>query len=131
MTGSHLQFSKIAIEYERPMLQVSVFDHGAQAMVNCFTQDIDLDYDGFFVISASSGQTFPQYNFVNSFDLLDPKTTQSSHHQEDSHAKKAEYEHYAESISATVADLIHIGAHEMGEDFDEWTADDLMEIIAV
>ena len=130
LTGSHLQFSKIAIEYEKPMLQVSVFDHEAQAMVHCFTQDIELDYDGFFVISASSGSVFPQYNFVNSFDLLDPKTPQTSHHQEDSHQRKAEHEHYAESIAATVSDLIHTGAHEMGEDFEDMTADELMEIIA-
>ena len=30
LTGSHLAFSKIAIEYESPTLTVSVYDHGSQ-----------------------------------------------------------------------------------------------------
>lgn len=126
-----MQFSKISIEYENPMLQVSVFDHESQAMVHCFTQDIELDYDGYFVIAASSGTVFPQYNFVNSFDLLDPKTPSTSHHMEDSHNKKAEYEHYAESIAATVSDLIHIGVEEMGEEFEDMEEDELLDMIAI
>ena len=59
LTGKHLHFSKIAIEYEKPMLTVQVYDHESQQFVHCFSQDIELDYEGFFVISASSGTVFP------------------------------------------------------------------------
>ena len=30
LTGKHLQFSMIAIEYEKPMLRVSTFDHDSK-----------------------------------------------------------------------------------------------------
>lgn len=89
LTGKHLQFSKIAIEYEKPMLRVSTYDHESQQFAHCFSQDIDLDYEGFFVISAASGTIYPQYNFVNSFKLFDPTKIKSNHHYEDSHKRRA------------------------------------------
>ena len=90
-----------------------------------------LDYEGFFVISASSGFNFPQYNFVNSFKMFDPTTPSTNHHFEDSHAMRAEHDHYARSKADTIADLIHIGAHDLGEDFEEMDTDDLLETIAI
>ena len=67
------------------MLTVSVFDQESQQYLHCFSQEINIDYEGFFVISASSGTMFPQYNFVNSFKLLDPTKASTNHHFEDSH----------------------------------------------
>ena len=130
LTGSHLQYSKVAIEYEKPMLHVSTYDHDSQQFLHCFSQDIVLDYEGFFVISASSGLNFPQYNFLNSFKVFDPTTVKSNNHFEDSHNMKAEHEHYAESMAATISDLIHIGAHDMGEDFEEMETEDMLMTIA-
>jgi len=59
LTGKHLHFSKVAIEYEKPILSVSVYDHESATFQHCFSQQINLDYEGFFVISASSGTIFP------------------------------------------------------------------------
>jgi len=95
LTGSHLQFSKIQIEYESPILSVSVFDHESQQFLHCFSQEINLYFEGFFVISASSGTIFPQYNFVNSFKMFDPTVAKTNHHFEDSHMRKAQHEQYA------------------------------------
>ena len=117
LTGNHLHFSKVAIEYEKPMLTVSTYDHDSQQFVHCFSQDIDLDYEGFFVISASAGAIFPQYNVVNSFKVFDPTVVKMSHHFEDSHARRAEHDHFASGMADTISDLIHMGAVEQGEDF--------------
>ena len=99
--------------------------------MHCFSQEITLDYEGFFVISASSGTNFPQYNFLNSFKVFDPTTVATNHHFEDSHAQRVEHDHYASSIAATISDLIHIGAHDMGEDFDDMDIDELLETVAM
>ena len=128
LTGKHLHFSKIAIEYEKPMLSVSVYDHESAQFVHCFSQDIVLDFNGFFVISASSGFAHPQYNFVNSFKVFDPTHVQSNHHFEDSHARKAEREHYALSIADTVTDLIHDQSDE--EDFLDLATEEALEVVA-
>lgn len=90
MTGSHLHFSKLQIEYEKPLLHVSTYDHESAQYVHCFSQDITLDYEGFFVVAASSGVSYPQYNYLNSFKVFDPTTVSTSHHFEDSHVLKAE-----------------------------------------
>jgi len=125
VTGD-LNFSKITIEYEKPMLNVNVWDHEAQQFVHCLSHDIELDYEGFFVIAASSGAVQPYHNYINSFELYDPTEVSTSHHYEDSHARKAEHEHYGTSIAATITDLIHDGAEEMDE--VQWNEEDLMEI---
>ena len=66
---------------------------------------------------------------MNSFELYDPTVVQTSHHYEDSHKRKAEHEHYASSISATINDLIHVGVVDMEE--DDLSEDDMMEMIAM
>ena len=62
---------------------------------------------------------------MNSFKLLDPTVAQTNHHFEDSHRKRAEHDHYAEGLSETVIDLIHMGAVDEGEDFEDLSAEDL------
>ena len=48
----------------------------------CFSYDIhDLDFNGYFAISASSGNpgvAYPVYNTVNSFKIYDPKVVSTS-----------------------------------------------------
>ena len=131
VTGGHLHFSKIAIEYEKPMLSVSVYDHDSAQFVHCFSQDINLDYEGFFAISASSGSIAPQYNFVNSFKLFDPTVIKTNHHFEDSHAMRAEHDHYGSSIAATISDLIHMGAVQTGEEFADMDTEEMVETVAI
>ena len=68
---------------------------------------------------------------MNSFKLFDPTVASTNHHFEDSHARKAEHDHYSETLANTVQDLIHMGAIESGEEFDELSGDDLRTNIAV
>ena len=76
MFGDHLHFSRIAIEYEKPLLRVSVYDHDSHEFVHCFGFNIEsIDYPGYFAISASSGSIdsiHPMYNQVNSFKIYNP-----------------------------------------------------------
>lgn len=112
------------------MLSVSVYDHSSAQFVHCFSQEIILDYNGLFVISASSGFAHPQYNFVNSFKVFDPTNVKSNHRFEDSHARKAEREHYATSIAETISDLIH--DHDGEEDnFQDLELEDALETVAI
>ena len=66
---------------------------------------------------------------MNSFKLLDPTQAQTNNHFEDSHQRRAEHDHYAEGLSKEVLDLIHMGAVNEGEEFEDLTADDLREAI--
>lgn len=85
LTGNQRPFSKVSIEYEHPTLTVQTYDHDSGQFLHCFSQEIDLNFEGFFVISASSGTIFPQYNFVKSFKVFDPTVASTNHHFEDSH----------------------------------------------
>ena len=92
---------------------------------------IDLDFEGYFAISASSGNAFPNSNTVNSFKLFNPKVVKTSHHFEDAHRQKADHEHYVEAIVERIGDLFHTGADKMGESFESLSRDELLESIAL
>lgn len=55
-------WSRISIEYERPNLKVFVFDHTTQEFQHCFSMEVILDYNGYFVISASGGDFNPYFS---------------------------------------------------------------------
>ena len=132
LTGKDVPFSKIAIEYEKGGLTVSVYDHEVQGFVHCFSQDVTLDYEGFFVISASSGDLMgnsAQHTYMNSFKLFDPTAYKISRHFEEMEERKAEHVKLSSLYSEMVSDLIHDGAVEMGE-FD-LTEEELTETLAV
>ena len=80
--GDKLHFSKLKIEYEEPVIRVSVFEHDSAQFVHCFSMDMpELNYQGIFAISASSGTdpNNPIYTTVNSFKVYDPKLVQMNH----------------------------------------------------
>lgn len=58
-------WSRISIEYEKPNLKVFVFDHATLEFAHCFSMEIVLDYEGYFVISASSGDFNPYFTYVD------------------------------------------------------------------
>jgi hypothetical protein len=66
-----------------------------------------LDYNGYFLVSASSGFSVPDSVFLSAFKVFDPTKVVTNHHFQDSHERKAEYEHYARNIARKVNDLIH------------------------
>ena len=72
-------FSRIAIEYEKPILNVSTFDHDSGQFVHCLSADIQLDYEGFFAITGRTGSLFPMHAYANSFELYDPQRIDISH----------------------------------------------------
>ena len=132
--GDYLPFSKIAIEYEKPFLRVSTYDHDAKEYVHCFSFDIPtLDYKGYFAVSASSASgtsSVPMYNVINSFKLYNPKVVAMDHHFEASHQRKADHEHFADSISARTRDLIHEGIKFIDEDGFEVIPEDMYRALA-
>ena len=132
--GDHLHFSKIAIEYEKPLIRVSTYDHDSREFVHCFSYDIEsLAYPGYFAVSASSGTQdtkHPMYNQINSFKVYDPKVVSMDHHFEDSHLIKAQHEMYADAIADRTDDLIHSGAIDLDENGEEIVPEDLPVAIA-
>lgn len=66
-------WSRISVEYERPNLKVFIYDHVSQEFAHCFSMEVILDYEGYFVIAASAGDFNPYYSQVESFKLFDPK----------------------------------------------------------
>ena len=68
--------------------------------------------------------------FATSFELYDPQRVDTSHRFQDSHARKAEHEHYASHIAETVHDLIHMGVVQEGEDYSEMTMDELVKTVS-
>ena len=119
------------LEYGDKALTVSVWDHDAKQYNHCFTQQIDLDYEGIFAISASSGTQSPQYNLINSFKLYDQKTVSTSHHFMDSHRVKAENESWSTTVLDVVKDLIHDSARASGDDLSTMSMQELYDNIAL
>ena len=119
------------MEYEAKALTVSVYDHDAKQYNHCFTQQIDLDYEGIFAISASSGTSAPQYNEIKSFKLFDQKIVSTSHHFMDSHRIKAENESWSTQVIDVVKDLIHDSARASGDDLSTMSMQELYDNIAL
>ena len=83
-------------------MRVEFFDHESEQFMHCFSAEVDLSYEGFFVLSGHSGMLNPDYLFINSFELYDPYQSQRNHHYQDSHAKKATYEALADHMKEKV-----------------------------
>ena len=98
--------------------------------MNCFQDHIDLNYEGFFVLSSYSGADFPQYVNINEFELYDPTTVDTTHEFQDSHDAKARKEDYANKMASKIGDLIHMGVEQEGEDYYDMPIEKLQEAVA-
>ena len=66
----------------------------------------DLDFEGVFLMSASSGLKDPGHHYVNSFKAWDASTEVLNTRFQDSHAKKASSQHMAEKLGTEGTDYI-------------------------
>lgn len=86
---------------------MSVFDHENGEWSHCFSINQELDFHGYFLVSASSGLSVSDSVVLNSLKVFDPMKANTNHHFQDSHEKKAEHQHFADTIASKVNDLIH------------------------
>jgi hypothetical protein len=79
--------------------------------------EILLDYNGFFLLSSSSGDFNPYFTQIESFKLFDPKIFQKNNNDigKDRNAKSKK-EGLSEQITNRVSDLIHTRAVKTGEE---------------
>lgn len=125
-------WSRISIEYEKPNLKVFVFDHVTLEFVHCFSMEIVLDYEGYFLISASSGDFNPYFTQIDSFKLFDPKVYYKAPSDaiKDKQAKSRK-EGLSQIINNRVSDLIHTRAVKTGDELERFNRTQLMNQVAV
>lgn len=73
-------FTRIKIEYEKPITHVSVLDHDNGEWAHCLSIEKELDFNGYFLVSASSGVSVPDSVFLNSLKVFDPLKANTNHH---------------------------------------------------
>lgn len=88
-------------------MHISFFNAEKMSFEKCFAMKADLSFPGIFLITAMSGFKDPNYHFVRSFKLFDPKTESVNNRFQDSHNEKALREKLAEKISQDIKDLVH------------------------
>jgi hypothetical protein len=124
-------WSRISVEYDRPNFKVFVYDHTVQDFVHCFSMEITLDYQGYFLMSASAGDFNPYTTTVESFKLFDPKIFWKNTGElvKDRNAK-GKKEGLGQIIAGRVSDLIHTRAEKTGEELSAMNSTHLMNQIA-
>lgn len=101
---------QLKVEYEsqpEKVLHISFFNPEIMSFEKCYAMKADLSFSGIFLITAMSGFKDPNYHFVRSFKLFDPKTESVNNRFQDSHHEKALRENLAEKISEDINDLVH------------------------
>lgn len=125
-------WNRISVEYDRPNLKVFVFDHTKGEFTHCFTMEVTLDYEGYFLVSASSGDFNPYGTSIESFKLFDPKVF---HKNPESITKdrnaKGKKQGLQEIITSRVSDLIHSRAERTGEELQNYNTTQLLNQIAI
>jgi len=61
----------------------------------CFAMQVDLEYEGIFLLAAASGFKDPGHNYVKSFKAWDTSSEVFNSRFQDSHMQKALAEHLA------------------------------------
>lgn len=87
-------------------LKVSFFNQQSQVFEPCFSLQVDLEFEGIFLMSASSGFKDPDHHYVHSFKAWDASAEVLNTRFQDSHARKASTEHMAEKLGEAGADYI-------------------------
>jgi hypothetical protein len=64
-----------------------------------------LDFNGYFILSGSSGGHNPDHIYLNSFALYDPKTLAKNDHFKDSRHTKLKHDDISLRINQGVKDL--------------------------
>jgi len=104
------QFSKVRIVYEEQLVTLKYAHLVTGTWETCFTMPVDLDFQGYFVISAGSGYTIPDSVFIKSFVVSDPKEVSLNEHFMQARAKKAAFEDLDGERAQGAHDLFHEGS---------------------
>jgi hypothetical protein len=59
---------------------VYLYDIFAETYEFCFSLEANLDFNGYFLLSAGSGSYNPDHVYLHSFKLYDPKTVATNDH---------------------------------------------------
>ena len=73
-------FTRFAIEYDGHSTSVNIIDFVSGEFMHCFSLEQKLDYNGYFVVSASSGFSVPDSVFLSTFKVFDPTRVSTNHH---------------------------------------------------
>jgi hypothetical protein len=70
-----------------------VYDHFTSNFELCFSFDApQLDFQGYFLLSGSSGQHNPDHVYVEGVKLYDPKTSSNNEHFREARRQKQEHD---------------------------------------
>ena len=61
-------------------MTVYLYDIFAETFEFCFSLEANLDFNGYFLLSAGSGSYNPDHVYLHSFKLYDPKTVATHDH---------------------------------------------------
>jgi len=71
---------------------MQTFDHEMQAFDLCFSFEVDLTFQGHFLLSGASGVHNPDHIYINSVKVYDPLNKVANDHFQEVRRKKAEAE---------------------------------------
>lgn len=98
------------IVYEEQLVTVKYANIKTGTWETCFSMPVDLDFQGYFLISGGSGYTIPDSVFIKSFVVSDPKEVSLNEHFQQARAKKASFEDLAGERAKGAHDLLHEGS---------------------
>jgi len=76
----------LRIQYDNKLVTVSYYDVYSQQWSQCFNLEADLDFDGYLLLSGSSGLQDPDRIFLKSIKMYNPREVANNHHFEESRA---------------------------------------------
>jgi len=74
------------------LLSVSYYDASSDTFELCFSFEVDLNYQGYFLLSGASGAHKPDHIYLHSIKLFDPKTVANNEHFQEARHSKAQHE---------------------------------------
>jgi hypothetical protein len=83
---------RLQLEYESTpakVMHVSYFSAETMQFERCFAFQVDLEFQGIFAFSASSGMRDPDHHYIKAFKSWDTSQEVMNNHYQDSHTRKA------------------------------------------
>ena len=73
-------------------MSLHVFDLNTQVFELCFSFEADINFNGYFLLSAASGVHNPDHVYLKSIKLFDPKVAANNEHFQEARHAKSVYE---------------------------------------
>lgn len=78
--------------YDQGLVTLQVYDIYTQMYEFCFSFEANLDFNGYFLLSGSSGVHNPDHIYLYSFKLYDPKSPATNEHFFEARRAKLQFE---------------------------------------